>query len=46
MKFEIVSKIEEIETIASGHSIRILPLLNKSMEEAAGERKRAFQLLN
>ncbi|MBX3290815.1 MAG: hypothetical protein KF855_15980 [Acidobacteria bacterium] len=29
MKFEIVSPIDNIETIASGSSIRVLPLLKK-----------------
>ncbi len=29
MKFEVVSEITNIETIAAGHSIRVLPLLNK-----------------
>ena len=29
MKFEIVSEITQIETIASGNSIRVLPLLTK-----------------
>lgn len=29
MKFEIVSEISQVETIAVGHSIRVLPLLNR-----------------
>ncbi len=29
MKFEIVGEIEQIETIATGRSIRVLTLLNK-----------------
>lgn len=40
MKFEIVSKIEEIETIASGHSIRILPLLNKKYGRGRWRKKK------
>lgn len=29
MKFEIVSDLSNVETIASGHGIRVLPLLRK-----------------
>jgi len=40
MKFEIVNKIEKIETIASGNSIRILPLLNKKYGRGRWRKKK------
>ncbi len=46
MKFEIVSEIEQVETIAVGKSIRVLSLLNKNTEKVDGGRKKVLQLLN
>ena len=40
MKFDVVSEIHDIETIAIGKSIRVLKHLNKNMAEAVGGRKR------
>ena len=40
MRFEIVSEIEEIETIAVGSSIRILPLLNKRYGKGRWRKKK------
>jgi hypothetical protein len=40
MKFEIVAEIEQIETIAIGRSIRILPLLNKRYGKGRWRKKK------
>ena len=40
MKFEIVSDITEIETIAVGHSIRVLSLLNKRYGKGRWRKKK------
>ncbi|MEP7212721.1 MAG: hypothetical protein ABI791_06585 [Acidobacteriota bacterium] len=40
MKFEIVSEIEQIETIASGSSIRILSHLNKKYGRGRWRKKK------
>ncbi len=40
MKFEIVSGITEIETIAVGHSIRVLSLLNKRYGKGRWRKKK------
>ncbi len=39
MKFEIVGKIDNIETIASGNSIRVLPLLIKKYGKGRWRKK-------
>ena len=40
MKFEIVSQIEQIETIAVGNSIRVLSLLNKKYGRGRWRKKK------
>ncbi len=40
MKFEIVGDIRQVETIASGGSIRILPLLNKKYGKGRWRKKK------
>jgi hypothetical protein len=40
MKFEIVTTIEQVETIASGSSIRISPLLNKKYGKGRWRKKK------
>jgi hypothetical protein len=40
VKFEIVSDITEIETIAVGHSIRVLSLLNKRYGKGRWRKKK------
>lgn len=40
MKFEIVSEISQIETIAVGRSIRVLPLLNKRYGKGRWRKKK------
>lgn len=40
MKFEIVSEIREIETIAAGGSIRVLHLLNKRYGKGRWRKKK------
>ncbi|MET0754252.1 MAG: hypothetical protein ABWZ66_12800 [Pyrinomonadaceae bacterium] len=40
MKFEIVSEISQIETIAAGQSIRILSLLNKKYGKGRWRKKK------
>ena len=40
MKFEIVSKIEQVETIATGNSIRVLSHLNKKYGKGRGRKKK------
>ena len=35
--FKIIGKIEQIEIIAVGNSIRILPFLNNNLERDVGE---------
>lgn len=42
MKFEIVSEIKEIETIAQGNSIRVLPLLNKKYGKGHWRKKKGI----
>lgn len=42
MKFEIVGEITEIETIASGRSVRILPLLNKKYGKGRWRKKKGI----
>lgn len=40
MKFEIASEISQIETIAVGRSIRVLPLLNKRYGKGRWRKKK------
>lgn len=40
MKFEIVGDIENIETIAVGSSIRVLPILNKRYGKGRWRKKK------
>ena len=40
MKFEIVSEITNIETIAAGHSIRVLSSLNKKYGRGRWRKKK------
>lgn len=40
MKFEIVGDIENIETIAVGNSIRVLPILNKRYGKGRWRKKK------
>lgn len=40
MKFEVVSEIENIETIAIGHSIRVLQSLNKKYGKGRWRKKK------
>ncbi|MGC2235327.1 MAG: hypothetical protein WA584_04160 [Pyrinomonadaceae bacterium] len=40
MKFEIVSEIAQIETIAAGQSIRVLSLLNKKYGKGRWRKKK------
>ena len=40
MKFEIVSEIEQVETIAVGKSIRVLSLLNKKYGKGRWRKKK------
>ncbi len=40
MKFKIVGKIEQIETIAIGNSIRVLPVLNKKYGKGRWRKKK------
>lgn len=42
MKFEIVSEITNIETIAIGSSIRVLPLLNKKYGKGRWRKKKGI----
>lgn len=42
MKFEIVGEITQIETIAAGNSIRILPILNKKYGKGRWRKKKGF----
>ena len=42
MKFEIVSEITNIETIATGNSIRILPLLNRKYGKGRWRKKKGI----
>jgi hypothetical protein len=42
MKFEIVSKIIEIETIAIGNSIRVLGLLNRRYGKGRWRKKKGI----
>jgi hypothetical protein len=42
VKFEIVSEITQIETIAAGNSIRVLPLLNKKYGKGRWRRKKGI----
>lgn len=41
MRFQIVSEITEVETIAVGRAIRMLDLLNKKYGKGVGGRKKA-----
>ncbi len=40
MKFEIASQVEQIETIATGSSIRVLSLLNKKYGKGRWRKKK------
>jgi hypothetical protein len=40
MKFEIISEITAVETIAQGNSIRILPMLNKKYGKGRWRKKK------
>ncbi len=42
MKFEIVSEITKIETIAEGNSIRVLPILNRKYGKGRWRKKKGF----
>ena len=42
MKFEIVTEITDIETIAQGNSIRILPILNKKYGKGRWRKKKGI----
>lgn len=42
MKFEIVSEITDIETIAAGNSIRILTLLNRKCGKGRWRKKKGI----
>lgn len=42
MKFEIVSEITDIETIAAGNSIRILTLLNRKYGKGRWRKKKGI----
>jgi hypothetical protein len=42
MKFEIVSEIINIETIAEGNSIRVLPVLNKKYGKGRWRKKKGI----
>lgn len=42
MKFEIVSEIKSIETIATGSSIRILPILNRKYGKGRWRKKKGI----
>lgn len=42
MKFEIVSEITNIETIASGNSIRVLPILRKKYGRGTWRKKKGI----
>lgn len=42
MKFEIVSEINNIETIAEGNSIRVLPLLNRKYGKGRWRKKKGI----
>jgi hypothetical protein len=42
MKFEIVSEITNIETIAVGHSIRVLSLLNRKYGRGRWRKKKGI----
>lgn len=42
MKFEIVSEIAHIETIAEGSSIRVLPILNKKYGKGRWRKKKGI----
>jgi hypothetical protein len=45
MKFEIVGDIRQVETIASGGSIRILPLLNKRYGKGRWRKKKGVAIV-
>ncbi len=42
MKFEIVSEITQIETIAEGNSIRVLPILNRKYGKGRWRKKKGI----
>jgi hypothetical protein len=42
VKFEIVSEIENIETIAQGNSIRVLPMLNEKYGKGRWRKKKGI----
>ncbi|MCD9189420.1 MAG: hypothetical protein LUM44_23615 [Pyrinomonadaceae bacterium] len=42
MKFEIVSEITDIETIAAGNSIRVLTLLNRKYGKGRWRKKKGI----
>lgn len=45
MKFEIVGEITRIETIATGSSIRILPLLNRRYGRGRRRKKKGVAMV-
>lgn len=45
MKFEIVGEITQIETIATGSSIRILPLLNRRYGRGRRRKKKGVAMV-
>lgn len=45
MKFEIVSEIAEIETIAVGRSIRVLSMLNKKYGKGRWRKKKGAAIV-
>ena len=42
MKFEIVGEITNVETIAAGHSIRVLPLLTRKYGRGRWRKKKGI----
>ncbi len=42
MKFEIVSEITNVETIATGNSIRVLPILNRKYGKGRWRKKKGI----
>jgi hypothetical protein len=46
MKFEVVSDIENIETIATGNSIRVFSFLNKKYGRGKWRKKKERRVLD
>jgi hypothetical protein len=46
MKFEIVSEISQVETIAEGSAIKVLPLLRKRYGRGRWKKKKVLLILN